>query len=130
MSSTIESLANRDIRQRDLVPPQRLSQCTAVVIGVGAIGRQVALQLAAIGIPAIELNGHGLVAGENLAPQGYWREDLGPAKVSATGDVCRRICPELQLTPTAERFRRSFVRTIQNAEKHPEVVCFCCVDSI
>ena len=42
---------DRDIRQRGLVPPERLAACHAVVIGVGAIGRQVALQLAAVGMP-------------------------------------------------------------------------------
>ena len=36
-------------RQSDLVPRQRLEQLKATVIGMGAIGRQVALQLAAIG---------------------------------------------------------------------------------
>ena len=42
-------------RQRDLVPRSRLQESTATVIGVGAIGRQVALQLAAIGAPRIQL---------------------------------------------------------------------------
>ena len=62
MSTTIESLTNRDIRQRDLVPPEKLNQCHALVIGVGAIGRQVALQLAAIGISSMELIDHDGVA--------------------------------------------------------------------
>ena len=44
----------RDVRQRDLVPPQALARCHAVV-GVGSIGRAVALQLAAIGVPAMTL---------------------------------------------------------------------------
>ena len=40
----------RFIRQRDIVPPEALGQCKPTVIGVGAIGRQVALQLAAMGV--------------------------------------------------------------------------------
>ena len=41
---------DRDLRQRDIVPPDKLAACHALVIGVGAVGRQVALQLAAMGI--------------------------------------------------------------------------------
>jgi molybdopterin-synthase adenylyltransferase len=40
---------DRFSRQQDLVPAERLAELTVTVIGVGAIGRQVALQLAAIG---------------------------------------------------------------------------------
>ena len=63
-------------RQRDLVPPERLAACQAVVIGVGAVGRQVALQLTAMGISSMLLIDHDEVAVENLAPQGYWPTDL------------------------------------------------------
>jgi len=38
-----------------VVPPDRLAECRATVIGVGAIGRQVALQLAAMGMPWLQL---------------------------------------------------------------------------
>jgi len=46
-ASTTE--ADRFARQAELVPQDRLAEFSATVIGVGAIGRQVALQLAAIG---------------------------------------------------------------------------------
>ena len=36
---------DRDLRQRDIVPPERLAACRTTVVGVGAIGRQVAVQL-------------------------------------------------------------------------------------
>jgi len=62
---------DRDIRQRALVPPERLAACSALVIGVGAIGRQAALQLAAMGMPVMVLYDHDVVAEENLAVQGY-----------------------------------------------------------
>jgi phosphoglycerate dehydrogenase-like enzyme len=57
MSSLSDVVRDRDIRQRDIVPPERLAQCHAVVIGVGAIGRQVALQLAAVGVPFLVSGG-------------------------------------------------------------------------
>ncbi len=49
MPDANKHLPDRDLRQRDLVPPEPLSAIHAVVIDVGAVGRQVALQLAAMG---------------------------------------------------------------------------------
>jgi len=118
---------NRDLRQREIVPPDRLALCHVLVIGVGAIGRQVALQLAAIGVPRLTLFDDDQVAIENLAPQGYWAEDLNKAKVEATAALCRRINPDVQVTPVAERFKRSTVRRLPLDRP---LIVFLCVDSI
>lgn len=114
-------LADRDLRQRDIIPPQRLAACRATVVGVGAIGRQVALQLAAMGIPSIQLIDPDTVETVNLAAQGYLEEDLGRSKVSATADLCQQIHRRLETIEHLERFRRSM--EIGN-------ILFCCVDSI
>jgi hypothetical protein len=45
MTQTTPNLADRDIRQREIVPPEKLADCSPIVIGVGAIGRQVTVQL-------------------------------------------------------------------------------------
>ena len=108
-------------RQRDLIPPERLEKCAATVIGVGAIGRQVALQLTAIGIPWLQLIDFDEVEESNIASQGYWESDLGTRKVDATAKACWQINPDLQLHLVNERFRRS--ADIGN-------IVFCCVDSI
>src|SRR5438094_6973939 len=89
----VPDLANRDLRQREIVPPERLAACHALVIGVGAIGRQVALQLAALGVPRLTLCDHDVVSVENLACQGYWPADLGTAKVRATQALCAQLNP-------------------------------------
>ena len=114
------------------MPPERLAACHAVVVGVGAIGRQVALQLAAVGVPRLDLVDDDLVAEENLAPQAYWPADLGRRKVDATADVCRRILPELRVAVHGERFRRSMARTLPAFADPAAVqpVVFCCVDSM
>ncbi|MBL8796906.1 MAG: ThiF family adenylyltransferase [Planctomycetia bacterium] len=117
----------RDSRQRDIVPPERLASCHAQVIGVGAIGRQVALQLAALGMPQLSLIDHDDVRVENLAPQGYLVEDLQALKVEATAALCRRINPEIQVTPQAERFKRSSARDLSFDQ---QLIVFACVDSI
>ncbi len=100
-------LTDRDLRQRDLVPPQRLAATTATIVGVGAVGRQVALQLAALGVPRLRLIDPDTVEVVNLAPQGYFEDDLGRTKVEAAAELCRRINPGVEVTLVAERFRRS-----------------------
>ena len=78
-------------RQRDIVPPERIADYKATVIGVGAIGRQVALQLAAMGVPWLQLVDFDVVETSNLASQAYLEEDLGKLKVEATAALCKRI---------------------------------------
>ena len=114
-------LRERDLRQRDIVPPERLAECKATVVGVGAIGRQVALQLAAMGVPWLQLIDHDMVEEVNLAPQGFLEDDLGRRKVEAVGDSCHSINHMLEVHEHAERFRRSM--ELGN-------VLFSCVDSI
>jgi sulfur carrier protein ThiS adenylyltransferase len=118
---------DRDIRQRDLVPPVRLASCHAVVIGVGAVGRQVALQLAAVGVPQMTLIDHDIVAVENLAPQGFWESDLGRTKVEAVAEIAKRQYAAIEITTVPERFRASSVRTWSSTK---EIAVFSAVDDI
>ena len=120
-------LADRDIRQRDLVPPERLARCHAIVIGVGSVGRQVALQLAATGVPAMTLYDPDSVEVENLAVQGFWETDVGDPKVHAVANVCHNQLPQMELYPRHERFRKSAARGWPTKRDH---AIFCCVDSI
>jgi sulfur carrier protein ThiS adenylyltransferase len=115
------------VRQRGLVPPAALAACHALVIGVGAIGRHVALQLAAVGVPRLTLFDDDTVGPENLAAQGYWQEDLDRLKVEATAALCRRIHPQADVTPHAQRFRRS---TAPSLTVDGRLAVFCCMDAI
>ncbi len=108
-------------RQRDIVPPDRLAECKATIIGVGAVGRQVALQLAAMGVPWLQLVDFDIVEESNLASQGYLEDDLGRLKVAATGELCRRINSSLEIQVLPERFRRSM---------EFGTAIFCAVDKI
>ena len=108
-------------RQRDIVPPERIADCKATVIGVGAIGRQVALQLSAMGIPWLQLVDHDKVEWSNLASQGYLEGDMGKLKVNATLELCWRMNAATQINAVPERFRRS----MENGN-----IVFCCVDRI
>ena len=121
MVNKTPDLGERYARQRDLVPPDRLASCRATVIGVGAIGRQVALQLAAMGISWLQLVDFDMVEVSNLASQGYLQDDLGRPKVEATADLCQQINHMLEVHTEASRFRRSM---------ETGTVLLCCVDGI
>lgn len=132
MTPSLSSLADRDLRQRQIVPPEKLAACHAIVIGVGAIGRQVAIQLAAVGISHLTLIDPDTVGAENLAPQAYWPGDVGGMKVDATGALCHLIHPQCAITPVPRRFARSMIKTIDGptstGNTKRQTIVFACVD--
>jgi sulfur carrier protein ThiS adenylyltransferase len=108
-------------RQADIIPRQRILDCKATVIGVGAIGRQVAIQLTAIGVPVLQLVDFDTVEISNLATQGYMHKDLKRPKVDVTAEFCREINYDLQVEVVLDRFKRTI----------PVGNCvFVCVDKI
>lgn len=108
-------------RQEELVPHKRLAEVRATVIGVGAIGRNVAVQLAAIGVPRIQLIDFDVVDTTNVTTQGYAAADVGLAKVAATRAAIQRLDPAIQVETVEDRYRPRL--EIGSA-------AFCCVDSI
>jgi len=113
--------SERYSRQADIVPRERIMDCKATVIGVGAIGRQVAIQLTAIGVPHLQLIDFDSVEISNLASQGYLQKNLKRPKVDATSEFCREINFDLQVEVILDRFKRTT----------PVGNCvFCCVDKI
>ncbi len=114
-------MIDRFSRQQDLVPTTQLQSVTATVIGVGAIGRQVALQLAALGIQQLHLIDFDSVELTNVTTQGYRQSELGLAKVLATERAVREIDPTIEVTTVNDRFRPRHVAGD---------AFFCCVDSI
>lgn len=94
------------------------------MIGTGAIGRQVSLQLAAIGVGTLVLIDFDTVDPENLAAQGFLESDLGRAKVDAVASMCRGINSEILVHGVNESFKRSHF-----SEFGPGIV-FSCVDTM
>ena len=112
---------NRFTRQQDLVPTATLNNVTSTVIGVGAIGRQVALQLAAIGTPKIQLIDFDHVDASNVTTQGYFAGDISTPKVTATRSAIHRLDDSIKVTTIRDRYR---------PKQDTSDVIFCCVDSI
>jgi hypothetical protein len=114
-------MSDRFERQRNLVPQERLAGLTATIIGVGAIGRQVALQLAGIGVRRLQLIDFDRVEPINVTTQGYWASDVGELKVAATRQAAEAIDPTILVETFADRFR---------PKQSVSDVLFCAVDSI
>jgi hypothetical protein len=112
---------DRFVRQADLVPHPRLAALTVTVIGVGAIGRPIALQLASMGVQRLQLLDFDLVEATNITTQGFGASDEGLLKVEAVRRAVRAIDPEIAVETIADRYRPS--------QATGEAV-FCCVDAI
>ena len=117
----VVTATDRFARQASLVPRDRLIAETITVIGVGAVGRQVALQLASLGACNMQLIDFDLVEPTNVTTQGYRHDDIGKPKASATKDEIRRVDPTIAVDAVLDRFRsRHLLGSI----------VFCCVDKI
>lgn len=113
--------SDRFARQRDLIPVDKLSDLTCTVIGVGAIGRQVALQLASLGARSIQLIDFDRVDETNITTQGYRAHEVGQPKVEAAADAIKQIDAAINVAAIADRYRPTL--DVGHA-------IFCCVDSI
>jgi len=108
-------------RQEGLVPQERLEGLTISIIGVGAIGRQAALQLASLGARQLTLVDFDEVEAVNVTTQGYLQEDVGKSKVLATAQAISRIDFSMEVSQICARYRPGL--PVGDA-------IFCCVDSI
>ncbi|MAH50928.1 thiamine biosynthesis protein ThiF [Candidatus Pacearchaeota archaeon] len=113
-----EQATSRFERQKDLIP-----QITdgATVIGVGAVGRQVALQLAAIGVPQLQIVDFDTVDLSNVTTQGYSASCVGVPKVDVLSHDINHLVGDVAVTAVQDRWR-------PRVRSHQAV--FCCVDLI
>ena len=108
-------------RQELLVPGDRLAALKITIVGVGAIGRQVVLQLAAMGVRRMQLIDFDRVETTNVTSQGYRYRDIGKEKVAAAAEAAAEIDPAISIEAIVDRYRPSMAIGR---------VIFCCVDSI
>ena len=122
----------RNTRFKDILKPEVLDKTQAIVIGVGAIGRQLALQLAAVGVKTLWLIDPEDVEIENLGAQGFFMEDMGKAKVDAVAELCARINDQIVVKTSKTKFRKEFVEGLSREEGDNETrfVIFSCVDDM
>jgi sulfur carrier protein ThiS adenylyltransferase len=112
---------DRFVRQADLVPQDKLQDLTISVIGVGAIGRPLALQLAAIGARKLHLIDPDVIEIHNVTTQGYGLGEVGQSKVEALSKAIAVYDSSITVCATKDVFR---------TKQATGEVAFCCVDSI
>lgn len=116
-----EQISERFSRQADIVPAEKLASLKVTIVGTGAIGRQVALQLAAMGVSDLTLVDFDIVEEGNLAVQGFLEKDLGEAKVNAVADLCEEINSNISLNVVEDKYTIAI---------EPGDVVFSCVDKM
>jgi len=75
------------VRQRDVLPFEKLQSARVTVIGAGAIGSFTALSLVKMGVGVVEVYDFDTVEPHNLPNQWYRVADLGRSKVLSLADM-------------------------------------------
>lgn len=113
--------SNRFIRQDDLISQEKLASLPCVtIVGLGAVGRPLALQLAAIGVRRLQLVDFDTIELHNVTTQGYSARDVGRQKVAAVADAIREIDTKVDALPVPAKYKYS----------PRDRLIFCAVDSI
>jgi hypothetical protein len=76
-------------------------------LGVGAVGRQVAVQLACIGVRRLQLIDFDSVESTNVTTQGYRDAEVGVQKVDAAAQAVWEIDPGIAVEAISNRYRPS-----------------------
>jgi len=125
-------LSKRDARQRSAIPPDLLNKISAVVVGVGAIGRPLSLLLAATGVSHITLVDDDVVEEPNLAAQGYLETDLGESKVKACSQMMMATNSSILVDIHKRKLTPGLSRNIlaSHDAEDSDLVVFSAVDTI
>ena len=115
---------SRTMRYSKILPVGKFSKPEAgcTIIGVGAIGRNIAISLAQVGIGRLEIWDDDLVDEVNLGTQGYRPDQIGQSKVNALATDLKAINPEIKL------FSRDLRYSETDRPACPNV--FVCVDTM
>jgi len=108
-------------RQSGMIPMDRLQELGVTIIGCGAGGRNVAIQLAAMGVTKMQLIDFDTVEEHNIASQGFLESQIGIPKVDAVAQSCKAINVDMQIEKLYSKYKRSM---------NTHQIIFCCVDSI
>ncbi len=90
-------LNDRSLRFSDYLPPARTSLEHLTIVGLGAIGRQLALLLSQLPFASLTLVDFDSVSEVNLGPQGYYPSHINQLKVEATASDCLLRNPSLPI---------------------------------
>ncbi len=108
-------------RYTDIIPEHILLESNFLVIGVGAIGRQVAMILATMNAVALTIYDPDKVEEVNLGAQGYHEDQVGLYKVDALGETIEVVNSDVTVHPHRNKW---------TPDNEYYDVIFCCVDDM
>jgi len=120
---------SRYSRYEGLLSEDQLRSQNALIIGVGSIGRQVAITLATIGFGRIILVDPDTVEDVNLGTQGYCPRDIDMEKVHATADIIEEINPDMTCHCIPKRMTQRIIERLTERDIIPTCV-FMCIDTL
>lgn len=120
-------------RQKEIVPGEAQSR-PVLVIGAGAIGRQVILQLASIGVDKFIIFDDDTVDESNICTQGFLEAQIGRHKVEVMTEAIAAINKDAQVVAYPDRFEEKSWAIIEKSRSKmdwaPVETIFCCIDCI
>lgn len=116
--------SQRFLRNRDLVDQEAINRHTVTIVGLGAIGSQLAEQLSKLGVTRFVLIDPDVVSEVNLGVQGFYEDEVGLSKVHAVEGRLQKVRSRAQVSAHPEPWQ-------PGADSIPErSVIFAAVDSI
>lgn len=94
-------------RQSSVVP-SKIFDKRVCVVGCGAVGRNVILQLVSMGVSELSIFDFDKVEIHNVSSQGFLHSDIGSNKVDAVINFCRNINPSCKITGKNDVWRPDF----------------------
>ena len=117
------------VRTSTLLPMEKLETEQVRIIGIGGIGRQVGLQVAAAGVRSVVLFDDDAVTKTNVSTQGYPYNDVGAYKVSSLLYHMNEMTPCGQFLGYEATFPLGKVYEIEQEDRQTGAA-FLCVDKI
>ena len=115
-------MSDRVSRQEKIISAEVINATNVAIIGVGAVGREVARTLACNGVGNLTLYDFDTVELHNCTTQGYYENDVGRPKVDCTKEELLRINSKMGVDAVNDRWR-------PNKNKKFDGVFFC-VDNL
>lgn len=102
---------------------EQLKKARMLVVGCGAFGASVALNLASAGVGTLGLADNGFIEEKDVKRQPAFRKnDIGRRKSVITGDRIRELSPDTNVVPSTARMRYD---TAQNMSRNFSIIIDC-----
>lgn len=97
-------MSKMHVRQEKACPHSKVKNLAILVVGCGAIGRQVARQVALLGIKSLTLCDDDIIEEHNVVPQMFPVNAIGRPKVEFLAEELSMLCPKLEIKMFNQRW--------------------------